>query len=52
MNDSRLKEEGSRCYEKLKGVDDMNESGLSAKGSICYEQLRVVDDMNDSRSWD
>ena len=30
MNDSRLWDQGSRCYKQLKALDDKNESGLWA----------------------
>ena len=47
MNDSRT--QGTRCYEKLKVVDDMNDSGLRVKGSRYYGELRVMVDMKDFR---
>ena len=47
MNDSELWALGSRCYEKLRGVDNMSYFGLWAQGSRCYEQPKVVDAMND-----
>ena len=47
MNDSRLWEQASRCYEKVRLVDEMSYSRSWAQGFGRYEQLKVVDYMND-----
>ena len=51
MKASRLRAQGSRCYE-LKVVVDMNDFGLWAQSSRYYEQLRVVDDMIELGSYE
>ena len=37
MSYSKLRAQGSRCYDQLRVVDDMSSSMLCAQGSRCYE---------------
>ena len=43
--------QASKCYEKVRAMDDIKDFGLWTRGSRRNEQLRVMDDMNDSRSY-
>ena len=43
--------QASRCFERLRALEDMNNSWLWALGSKRYEHLRAMDDKNNSWSW-
>ena len=43
--------QASRCYERVRALEDMNDSWSWAPGSKHYEHLKAMGDMNDSWLW-